>query len=98
MLNPQLSGKPVTVGGDVENQNGIILAKSNEDKKCGVQTAEALWQAKQKGSFRLFEHSYNCDYPQRPDNKSMPSGPTKAAKVLFRCCYRGKKGMIGKSG
>lgn len=48
MLNPQLRGKPVAVGGDVENRHGIILAKNYEAKKYGVQTAEALWQAKQK--------------------------------------------------
>lgn len=48
MLNPQLSGKPVAVGGDVENRHGIILAKNYEAKKYGIQTGEALWQAKQK--------------------------------------------------
>lgn len=48
MLNPQLKGKPVAVGGDVENRHGIILAKNYEAKKYGVQTGEALWQARQK--------------------------------------------------
>jgi DNA polymerase-4 len=48
MLNPQLKGKPVAVGGDVENRHGIILAKNYEAKKYGVQTGEALWQANQK--------------------------------------------------
>ena len=48
MLDPSLKGKPVAVGGDVENRHGIILAKNYEAKKYGVQTAEALWQAKQK--------------------------------------------------
>ena len=48
MLNPQLKGKPVAVGGDVENRHGIILAKNYEAKKYGVQTGEALWQAKQR--------------------------------------------------
>ena len=33
MLNPQLRGKPVAVGGDVENRHGIILAKSDLAKK-----------------------------------------------------------------
>ena len=32
MLNPQLRGKPVAVGGDVENRHGIILAKNMEYK------------------------------------------------------------------
>lgn len=48
MLNPTLKGHPVAVGGDVENRHGIILAKNNEAKKFGIQTGEALWQAKQK--------------------------------------------------
>ena len=45
---PELRGKPVAVGGDVEARHGIILAKSNEAKKYGVKTGEALWQARQK--------------------------------------------------
>lgn len=48
MLNPRLKGHPVAVGGDVENRHGIILAKNYEAKKYGIQTGEALWQAKQK--------------------------------------------------
>ena len=48
MLKPSLRGHPVAVGGDVENRHGIILAKNYEAKKFGIQTGEALWQAKQK--------------------------------------------------
>ena len=48
MLNPKLKGHPVAVGGDVEARHGIILAKNMEAKKFGIQTGEALWQAKQK--------------------------------------------------
>ena len=48
MLNPSLRGHPVAVGGDIENRHGIILAKNYEAKKFGIQTGEALWQAKQK--------------------------------------------------
>ena len=48
MLNPSLRGHPVAVGGDVENRHGIILAKNYDAKKFGIQTGEALWQAKQK--------------------------------------------------
>ncbi len=47
-LNPELRGKPVAVGGSVEDRHGIILAKSEEAKKCGVKTGEVIWQAKQK--------------------------------------------------
>ena len=47
-LNPSLRGKPIAVGGSEEHRHGIILAKSEEAKKYGVKTGEALWQAKQK--------------------------------------------------
>ena len=48
MLNPQLKGKPVAVGGSEENRHGIILANSEEAKKYGIKTGEALWQARKK--------------------------------------------------
>ena len=48
MLDPKLRGRPLAVGGDVENRHGIILAKNYEAKKNGIQTGEALWQPKQK--------------------------------------------------
>lgn len=47
-LDPGLRGKAVAVAGDPERRSGIILAKSREAKACGVKTAEAIWQAKQK--------------------------------------------------
>ena len=48
MLNPSLRGKPVAVCGSTEERHGIVLAKNYEAKAYGVQTAEAIWQAKQK--------------------------------------------------
>ncbi len=48
MLNPDLRGKPVAVAGRVEDRHGIILAKSQEAKVCGVRTGEAIWQARLK--------------------------------------------------
>ncbi|MBE6587289.1 MAG: DNA polymerase IV [Ruminococcaceae bacterium] len=47
-LNPALTGHPVAVAGNPEMRHGIVLAKNYEAKRCGVQTGEALWQAKQK--------------------------------------------------
>ncbi len=44
----ELRGKPVAVCGSVEARHGIVLARSEAAKKCGVRTAEAVWQAKQK--------------------------------------------------
>ena len=46
--NPKLRGKPVAVVGDPELRHGIVLAKSYEAKRFGVQTGDAIWQAKQK--------------------------------------------------
>ncbi len=48
MLNPELRGKPVAVAGSLEDRHGIILAKSQEAKVCGVKTGEAIWEAKLK--------------------------------------------------
>ncbi len=50
LYHPELAGLPVAVGGDVEQRHGIILAKNNLAKKVGIQTGEAIWQAKQKCS------------------------------------------------
>ena len=45
---PELRDKPVAVAGDPEGRHGIILAKNQIAKKYGVQTAETIWQARQK--------------------------------------------------
>lgn len=47
-LDPAIRNRPVAVAGDPKKRNGIILAKSREAKACGVKTAEAIWQARQK--------------------------------------------------
>lgn len=48
--NPELQGKPVAVGGSVEERHGIILAKNEIAKQFGISTGEAIWQAKSKCS------------------------------------------------
>lgn len=48
LYNPEIRGKPVAVGGDVEARHGIVLAKNYIAKRYGVQTGEALWQAREK--------------------------------------------------
>ncbi len=45
---PELHGKPVAVCGDPEVRHGIILAKNEVAKACGVATGEPLWKARQK--------------------------------------------------
>ena len=45
---PALREVPVAVCGDPASLHGIILAKNEPAKRRGVQTAETVWQAKQK--------------------------------------------------
>lgn len=47
-LNPALKGKAVAVGGSRKSRHGIILAKSEEAKRCGVKTGEPIWKSMQK--------------------------------------------------
>lgn len=47
-LNPELDKVPFAVCGDPQFRRGIVLAKNEKAKKYGVQTAEPIWQAKQK--------------------------------------------------
>lgn len=62
--NPELRGKPVVVAGKEELRHGIVLTKSVEAKAYGIQTAEALWQARAKcpdlivlpPRYRLYRH------------------------------------------
>lgn len=46
--NPSLEGKPIAVCGDEAARHGIVLAKSEQAKKFGVATGDAIWQAKRK--------------------------------------------------
>ncbi len=47
MLDPSLRGKAVAVCGATEERHGIILAKSEKAKKCGVKTGMVNWEARQ---------------------------------------------------
>ena len=44
--HPEYRNVPMAVVGDKEARHGIVLAKNELAKKCGVKTAEAIWQAK----------------------------------------------------
>lgn len=46
--NPELYGKPVAVCGNVEDRHGIVLAKSQTAKLCGVRTGDTVAEAKRK--------------------------------------------------
>lgn len=45
---PELRHKAIAVCGSTEERHGIVLAKSQEAKVCGVRTGEAIWEARQK--------------------------------------------------
>jgi len=44
---PRLRGRPIAVGGSVEERHGIIVARSYEARAFGVKVGQALWQARQ---------------------------------------------------
>jgi len=48
VYDPSLRGKPVAVCGDVSERHGIVLAKNELAKRCGIKTGEAVWEARQK--------------------------------------------------
>ena len=48
LSHPDLRAKPVAVCGDPQSRHGIILAKNEPAKACGVKTAETIWQARRK--------------------------------------------------
>ncbi|MGN1014011.1 MAG: DNA polymerase IV [Butyricicoccus sp.] len=48
LYHPETRNHPMAVGGDAQARHGIILAKNDPAKRCGVSTGEALWLAYQK--------------------------------------------------
>ena len=48
LSHPELRDVPTAVCGDPASRHGIILAKNEPAKRCGVQTAETIWQARKK--------------------------------------------------
>ena len=65
---PALQNVPVAVCGDPASRHGIILAKNEPAKKMGVQTAETVWQARQKCPHLILlppHHNLYADYSRR---------------------------------
>ena len=65
---PALQDVPVAVCGDPASRHGIILAKNEPAKQMGVQTAETVWQAKQKCPHLVLlppHHNLYADYSRR---------------------------------
>ncbi len=46
--NPALKNKPVVVCGSYDDRHGIVLAKSQKAKLCGVKTGDTLFEARRK--------------------------------------------------
>lgn len=78
LSHPELRELPVAVCGDPASRKGIILAKNEPAKRCGVKTAETIWQARQKcpdlvllpphhDRYREFSRLVNAIYGQYTD-------------------------------
>ena len=48
VLNPTLRDKAIAVCGRTEERHGIVLAKSEKAKRCGITTGMPNWEALQK--------------------------------------------------
>lgn len=48
LYDPSLRGKAIAVAGDAEKRRGVVLAKSEEAKRCGVKTGDLQWEARRK--------------------------------------------------
>ena len=48
LYTPSIRQSPVAVCGSVEERHGIVLTKNQIAKQFGVQTGEAIWQARKK--------------------------------------------------
>ena len=48
VLNPSLKNEYLAVCGNEEDRHGIVLAKNEKAKRCGVVTGEPIWKARAK--------------------------------------------------
>ena len=79
LRRPELRAMPVAVCGDPNaRRHGIILAKNEPAKACGIQTAETIWQARRKcpdlyllpphhDQYRLYSRAVNGIYARYTD-------------------------------
>lgn len=78
LSHPDLRDIPTAVCGDPASRHGIILAKNEPAKRCGVQTAETIWQARKKcpglvllpshhALYREYSKQVNAIYEQYTD-------------------------------
>ena len=62
--NPRLRCVPMAVCGNPENRHGIILAKNELAKACGVTTAETIWQARKKCPELVLVPPHHTEYEE----------------------------------
>ena len=78
-LNPSYKGVPMAVCGSQEDRHGIVLAKNEEAKKYGIQTAETVYSAKKKCPSLVVAPPHYEEYfdreLKRPCVPSCSSGP-----------------------
>lgn len=48
IAHPEWKSVPLAVCGDPEKRHGVVLAKNEIAKKCGIRTGDVIWEAKQK--------------------------------------------------
>ena len=62
LRDPTLRGKAIAVCGDPEKRHGIVLAKSEPAKKCGVKTGMPIWEARQLCPEIIIVSTNHADY------------------------------------
>lgn len=76
--NPALKGKPVAVCGSDDDRHGIVLAKSQPAKLCGIKTGDTIFEARKKckdiqivlpdfNSYRFYSDTVRDIYAQYTD-------------------------------
>lgn len=66
--HPELKNVPMAVAGDPENRTGIVVAKNELAKKCGVQTTDTVYTAMRKCPGIVFvppRHSFYSQISKR---------------------------------
>ncbi len=61
-LDPSYRGVPMAVCGSVEDRHGIVLAKNEEAKRFGIQTAETVFSAKKKCPTLVIAEPHHGEY------------------------------------
>ncbi len=70
--NPQLKGKCVAVCGSEDDRHGIVLAKSQPAKICGVKTGDTIIEARHKcGSLVVVQPDFDTYYDYSEKVKSI---------------------------